>query len=55
MQRDGCMSSRSLTGPVRRGALTLLEGDQMVSTGWPLVVSSLKSLLETGETQPATA
>jgi uncharacterized protein YndB with AHSA1/START domain len=28
---------------------------QMVSTGWPLVVSSLKSLLETGETQPATA
>ena len=28
---------------------------QMVSKGWPLVVSSLKSLLETGETQPATA
>ncbi len=27
----------------------------MVSRGWPLVVSSLKSLLETGETQPATA
>ena len=27
---------------------------EMVSTGWPLVVSSLKSLLETGETQPAT-
>ncbi len=26
---------------------------QMVSQGWPLVVSSLKSLLETGETQPA--
>ena len=28
---------------------------QMVSKGWPLVVSSLKSLLETGETQPAAA
>ena len=28
---------------------------EMVSKGWPLVVSSLKSLLETGETQPATA
>ena len=28
---------------------------QMVSKGWPLVVSSLKSLLETGETIPATA
>jgi uncharacterized protein YndB with AHSA1/START domain len=28
---------------------------QTVSNGWPLVVSSLKSLLETGETQPATA
>jgi uncharacterized protein YndB with AHSA1/START domain len=28
---------------------------QMVSKGWPLVVSSLKTLLETGETQPAAA
>jgi uncharacterized protein YndB with AHSA1/START domain len=28
---------------------------EMVSKGWPIVVSSLKSLLETGETQPATA
>jgi uncharacterized protein YndB with AHSA1/START domain len=28
---------------------------QMVSKGWPLVISSLKSLLETGETHPATA
>jgi hypothetical protein len=28
---------------------------QMVSQGWPLVISSLKSLLETGEAQPATA
>lgn len=28
---------------------------QMVSTGWPIVISSLKSLLETGETQPAVA
>ena len=28
---------------------------QMVSKGWPLVISSLKTLLETGETQPATA
>jgi uncharacterized protein YndB with AHSA1/START domain len=28
---------------------------QMVTKGWPLVISSLKSLLETGETQPATA
>jgi len=28
---------------------------QMVSTGWPLVVSSLKSLLETGEARPAAA
>jgi uncharacterized protein YndB with AHSA1/START domain len=28
---------------------------QMVAKGWPLVISSLKSLLETGETQPATA
>jgi hypothetical protein len=28
---------------------------QMVSIGWPLVVSSLKTLLETGETQPAAA
>jgi uncharacterized protein YndB with AHSA1/START domain len=27
---------------------------QMVSVGWPMVISSLKSLLETGETQPAT-
>jgi len=27
---------------------------QMVSKGWPLVVSSLKTLLETGTTQPAT-
>jgi uncharacterized protein YndB with AHSA1/START domain len=28
---------------------------QMVSKGWPMVISSLKSLLETGETQPASA
>jgi uncharacterized protein YndB with AHSA1/START domain len=28
---------------------------QMVSKGWPIVISSLKSLLETGETQPAAA
>jgi Activator of Hsp90 ATPase homolog 1-like protein len=28
---------------------------QMVSKGWPLVVSSLKTLLETGETHPAAA
>ena len=28
---------------------------EMVSKGWPLVVSSLKTLLETGETQPAAA
>ena len=28
---------------------------QMVSKGWPMVISSLKSLLETGEAQPATA
>jgi uncharacterized protein YndB with AHSA1/START domain len=28
---------------------------QMVSKGWPIVISSLKSLLETGETQPAVA
>jgi uncharacterized protein YndB with AHSA1/START domain len=28
---------------------------QMVTKGWPLVISSLKSLLETGDTQPATA
>jgi uncharacterized protein YndB with AHSA1/START domain len=28
---------------------------QMVSAGWPLVISSLKTLLETGETQPAAA
>ncbi|HEY5188112.1 MAG TPA: SRPBCC family protein [Solirubrobacteraceae bacterium] len=28
---------------------------QMVSKGWPMVISSLKSLLETGDTQPATA
>lgn len=28
---------------------------QMVSNGWPLVISSLKTLLETGDTQPATA
>jgi uncharacterized protein YndB with AHSA1/START domain len=28
---------------------------QMVSKGWPMVISSLKSMLETGETQPATA
>jgi uncharacterized protein YndB with AHSA1/START domain len=28
---------------------------QMVSNGWPIVISSLKSLLETGETQPAAA
>jgi uncharacterized protein YndB with AHSA1/START domain len=27
---------------------------QMVSKGWPKVISSLKSLLETGEAQPAT-
>lgn len=26
---------------------------EMVTNGWPLVISSLKSLLETGETQPA--
>jgi len=25
----------------------------MVSMGWPLVISSLKTLLETRETQPA--
>jgi uncharacterized protein YndB with AHSA1/START domain len=28
---------------------------QMVSKGWPMVISSLKSLLETGEAQPAAA
>jgi hypothetical protein len=28
---------------------------EMVSKGWPIVISSLKSLLETGETQPASA
>jgi uncharacterized protein YndB with AHSA1/START domain len=28
---------------------------QMVSAGWPLVVSSLKTLLETGDTKPAAA
>ncbi len=28
---------------------------QMVTNGWPMVISSLKSLLETGEAQPATA
>jgi uncharacterized protein YndB with AHSA1/START domain len=28
---------------------------QMVTKGWPIVISSLKTLLETGETQPATA
>jgi uncharacterized protein YndB with AHSA1/START domain len=28
---------------------------QMVTKGWPIVISSLKSLLETGETQPAVA
>jgi uncharacterized protein YndB with AHSA1/START domain len=27
---------------------------QMVTKGWPIVISSLKTLLETGETQPAT-
>jgi uncharacterized protein YndB with AHSA1/START domain len=26
---------------------------EMVSKGWPLVISSLKTLLETGDTQPA--
>ena len=26
---------------------------EMVSIGWPMVISSLKTLLETGETQPA--
>jgi uncharacterized protein YndB with AHSA1/START domain len=28
---------------------------QMVSNGWPLVISSLKTLLETGDAQPAAA
>jgi uncharacterized protein YndB with AHSA1/START domain len=28
---------------------------QMVTRGWPIVISSLKTLLETGHTQPATA